>query len=235
MTFVMRTKENGLQGIILEKKHGPIVSIERTALPCKPDNHVLNLFYARNRWDQLEKFEMAYQDAQEWYNTITDPKMHGFRLFGCGETAFMYVDMDGFFLPYQGLHMHIDCERDVMRKLATWLKAHVLTPVCYAYACRSRPPETVSLPAGWTAIAVDGYIHGGVEYARQLTPEEVYTWELVPYSKDAYFVRIGQKVVVNDIDDATVVAFVRPGTIRVRYKFDGVTEEDVDWRNVKAA
>jgi len=105
----------------------------------------------------------------------------------------------------------------------------------YIYGMRSRPAMYGTCPPGFAEIENQDYPYGCVAYDAPLSPQDIYRYELIPHSPNTYPVAVGDVVVVNEVDDATVIGFEPRGFVRVRYHFDGSTEDSVIWGNVKRA
>jgi hypothetical protein len=111
----------------------------------------------------------------------------------------------------------------------------------YVYMTLSRPAMYGTAPEGFLLNASPRDETGvdEIAYTRQLTVEEIKKYELVPVTPNAYPFSTGQKVVVNGIDDAVIVAFpqfkARPGFVLVLYQFKDETgfNDLVHWLDIK--
>ena len=101
---------------------------------------------------------------------------------------------------------------------------------------RSRPAGYGHCPDNRQAAEWDDpdklYPFGFVSYHRKLTQDELYKWEMDPVSENAYQFKIGDKVLVNDIDPATISGFDLRGRYLIDYTETGASGIPIDRRNV---
>lgn len=107
----------------------------------------------------------------------------------------------------------------------------------YVYGMRNRPAMYGTCPVGFREVNFAHKDlcpnHGYVAYNRQLTPDELYKWEMFPASKNAYPFQVGDRVLVNDIDPATITRLAPCGRYDVRYDSTQDVEEAVAYRVLK--
>lgn len=97
--------------------------------------------------------------------------------------------------------------------------------IVYRYGLRNRPAMYGTVPEGWRDEQPHvSYPYGTIAYDRKLTHEEMYRYELCPANEAAFDFRVGDRVLVNDCDPATVTGFQPNGFYNVRY--DSTGEED---------
>jgi hypothetical protein len=105
-------------------------------------------------------------------------------------------------------------------------------PEKFIYGCTSRPPEYASVPEGWTdADEHPDYRHGTITYFWQLTPDEVYRYELLPVSENAYRYGLGEKVLLRGVDEAVIAGYSPRG--RYIVSVDGQQEEGVSEKELQ--
>ncbi len=97
----------------------------------------------------------------------------------------------------------------------------------FVYAPLNRPAFYGTAPEGFTVKSdeqTDALPYGTVSYTRKLTAQELYKWEMIPVSPNAYIYAVGSRVLVNDCDDATVTEHAPRGRYIVKFDCTGTTE-----------
>lgn len=104
-------------------------------------------------------------------------------------------------------------------------------PVVYTYCMMNRPagygtcPERRLVDDDKPQLPTEQQDHyGTVSYTRQLSQDELYRYEMAPYSDNAYLYPIGARVLVNEQDEAVVSAHLPRGRYEVKYDCNGQTE-----------
>ncbi len=102
----------------------------------------------------------------------------------------------------------------------------------YEYALFNRPAVEAA-PKGWQigSPASERFDYGTITYTRKLTDKEVYDYELYPVSPNAFAFQVGDRVLVNDCDTATIMRQEMRNRYTVRFDATGTTE-NVHSKNV---
>lgn len=106
----------------------------------------------------------------------------------------------------------------------------------FEYATLNRPAMYGTVPEGFTVIS-SPHDDNGLEiisYEHQLTDDQLKRYELIPVNDNAYSFKIGDRVLVNDCDEATIIGFATRGRYKVIYAFDETTEDCVKHTCVSA-
>lgn len=104
----------------------------------------------------------------------------------------------------------------------------------FTYGTLNRPAMYATVPEGFTLLdsPQNDECVDRISYAQPLTIDQMRRYELVPISAEAYPFQLGDKVIVNECDDAIISGYETRGRCVVTYLFDGKTQETVKYTEI---
>ena len=169
---------------------------------------------------------VEYQAGPRSFNTLDEAIKYAEQC----DWAEVATVVDGKITSVHPLYDSCTCEIETPEVVEEVVEAEVNeqeTEQEYVYAPLNRPAFYGTAPEGFTIKSeeqTDTLPYGTITYTRKLTAQELYKWEMIPVSANAYIYAVGSRVLVNDCDDATVVGHAPRGRYIVKFDCTGTTE-----------